>query len=65
MNDFWSYSINKLAVGLRANLWYNYEQPYGLAGFIDDFSSRMIGYASFRQLRVKNGILCNFQYSLS
>ena len=49
-----------MAVGLRANLWYNNGQPYGLAGFINDFSSRIIGYATFRQLRVKNGIFFNF-----
>jgi hypothetical protein len=53
--DFWFWSINKLAVGLRANEWYNKGQPYGLAGFINDFSSRMIGYVALRQLRVKNG----------
>ena len=55
INDFWSWSMNKLATGLRANTWYNDEQPYGLAGFLNDFSSRMIGYATLRQLRVKNG----------
>ncbi len=54
--DFWSWSINKLATGLRASSWYNDAQPYGLAGYINDFSSRMIGYATMRQLRVKNGI---------
>jgi hypothetical protein len=43
-----------LAVGLRANNWYNNGQPYGLAGFINDFSSRMVGYATLRQLRVRN-----------
>ena len=55
MDDFWHWSINKLSIGLRANEWYNGKQPYGLAGYIDDFSSRMVGYASLRQLRVKNG----------
>jgi hypothetical protein len=45
----------KLSPGLRANEWYNGEQPYGLAGFLGDFSSRMVGYATLRQLRVKNG----------
>jgi hypothetical protein len=54
-DDFWSWSIYKLAVGLRANNWYNDGQPYGLAGFINDFSSRMVGYATLRQLRVRNG----------
>ena len=43
-----------MSTGLRANTWYNKEQPYGLAGYINDFSSRMIGYAALRQLRVKN-----------
>ena len=55
VDDFWKWSISKLAVGLRANNWYNDGQPYGLAGFINDFSSRVVGYATFRQLRVKNG----------
>jgi hypothetical protein len=36
-------------------VWYNDEQPYGLAGYTNDFVSRMVGYATFRQLRVKNG----------
>jgi len=54
VDDFWTWSISKLAVGLRANEWYNQGQPYGLAGFLNDFSSRMVGYANLRQLRVKN-----------
>ncbi len=55
INDFWIWAIEKLANGLRANEWYNLQQPYGLAGFLNDFSSRMVGYATLRQLRVKNG----------
>ena len=47
-------------MGLRANIWYNGDQPYGLAGFINDLSSRMVGYATFRQLRVKNSKKQNF-----
>ncbi len=54
-DDFWTWSINKPSPGLRANTWYNNEQPYGLAGYANDFVSRMVGYATFRQLRVKNG----------
>ncbi len=53
-NDFWTWLIAKLSVGLRANEWYNNGQPFGLAGFINDFSSRMVGFAMLRQLRVKN-----------
>jgi len=48
--------LKKLATGLRANIWYNSAQPYGLAGYINDFSSRIVGFGTLRQLRVKNGI---------
>jgi hypothetical protein len=51
------WSIGKLANGLRAKTWYNGSQPYGMAGFLNDFTSRMVGYATLRQLRVKNGNL--------
>ena len=55
MEDFWFWSQTKLASGLRASTWYNDDQPYSLAGYINDFSSRMVGYATLRQLRVRNG----------
>jgi hypothetical protein len=55
VGDFWSWATNKLSPGLRANTWYNNLQPYGLAGYLNDWSSRMIGYATVRQLRAKNG----------
>ena len=55
MDDFWSWATDKLSPGLRANIWYNNLQPYGLAGYLNDFSSRMVGFATLRQLRVKNG----------
>ena len=55
--DVWKYLQTKLAVGLRADQWYNGAQPYGLAGYANDFSSRMIGYAVLRQIRVKNSKL--------
>jgi hypothetical protein len=54
VDDFWSWSRDKLSQSLRANAWYNNGQPFGLAGYLNDFSSRMIGYATLRQLRVKN-----------
>ena len=61
IDEFWSWSVGKLSTGLKASSWYNQKQPYGLAGFINDFSSRMIGYATLRQLRVKNGIFIAFK----
>ena len=54
MGDFWSWTTDRLSLGLRANSWYNNLQPYGLAGYLNDFSSRMVGYATLRQLRVQN-----------
>ena len=54
INDFWVWSREKLSKSLRANAWYNDAQPYGLAGYVDDFVSRFVGYATLRQLRVKN-----------
>lgn len=39
---------------MRANAWYNGYQPYGLAGYLNDFTSRMVGYGWVRQIRVKN-----------
>jgi hypothetical protein len=59
VGDFWSWTTDKLSLGLRANTWYNNLQPYGLAGYLNDFSSRMVGYATLRQLRVKNGEFLN------
>ncbi len=44
---------------MRASKWYDQKQiqPYGLAGFMNDYSSRMVGYATLRKLRFKNGKL--------
>jgi hypothetical protein len=43
-----------LAPGIRAGKWYNNFNPTGLAGYVSDKNSRMIGYATLRQLRAKN-----------
>ncbi len=56
INDFWKWTINVLAYGLRVNTWYNKQPSKGLHGYLNDFSSRIFGYATLRQLRVKNGI---------
>lgn len=56
VNEFWDWSRNIIASGLRVNSWYNGKQPLGLAGYINDRNSRIIGYATFRQLRMKPGI---------
>lgn len=55
VSDLWTWLMNTAAPGLRANTWYNGQQPYGLAGYTNDVSSRMIGYALLRQVRVRPG----------
>ena len=60
VEDFWSWATETMAVGLRAGVWYNSSQPYGLAGYLNDYTSRMIGYATLRQIRVKNGMFYVF-----
>ena len=54
VDDVWKWLIETVATNLRANAWYNGNQPYGLAGYMDDFTSRMIGYGWVRQIRVQN-----------
>jgi hypothetical protein len=51
-DEIWNWAINTMAVNIRAQTWYNGDQPYNLAGYVNDFSSRMIGYGLFRQVRV-------------
>ena len=56
VEDFWDWTRDVLAPGLRAGKWYNGMQPYGLAGYINDTTSRMVGYALLRQVRMKKGV---------
>jgi polycystin 1L2 len=43
-------------LNLRAQSWYNGDLPRHLAGFLDDKSNRLIGWATMRQLRVKPSV---------
>lgn len=54
VEEIWTWLIETAATNLRANTWYNGDQPYGLAGYLNDFTSRMIGYGWVRQIRVRN-----------
>ena len=62
VDQFWYWAENTLAVNLRAGPWYNGNQSYGLAGFMSDYSSRLVGYAVMRQVRVENGNSFLFSY---
>ncbi len=59
VDEFWDWAREVLAPGLRASTLYNGMQPFGLAGYINDTSSRMIGYAVLRQVRMKKGEYLN------
>jgi hypothetical protein len=52
-NDWWEW-VHKTAVNeLKATNLYNGQPPYGLRGFIGDLQSRIMGYGTLRQIRVK------------
>ncbi|CAF3969685.1 unnamed protein product, partial [Rotaria sp. Silwood1] len=46
----------KFVLRLHAQKWYNERIPKYLSGYLNDKSNRMIGWASIRQLRVKQKI---------
>ncbi len=55
VEDFYNWSINILAPSLRVKTYYNNRsQAYYMAGFLSDFSSRLLGFATLRQVRVEN-----------
>lgn len=49
----WFYLEKGLMGDLRADQYYNGEEPYGLRGFLNDQSNRIMGYATIRQIRIK------------
>ncbi|XP_047471507.1 polycystic kidney disease protein 1-like 2 [Penaeus chinensis] len=49
----WFYMLNGLFPKLRADVLYNGKPPYGLRGFLNDHSNRIMGYATIRQVRVR------------
>ena len=54
IEDFYKWAGETLAPALRVSTYYNGDQAYYLAGFLGDFSSRLLGFATMRQLRVQN-----------
>ncbi|XP_041364430.1 uncharacterized protein LOC121379844 [Gigantopelta aegis] len=51
--DFWKWARSGLINGIRASNYYNNYPPFLLRGFVNDKVSRIMGYATMRQLRVK------------
>ncbi|XP_033750161.1 uncharacterized protein LOC117334568 isoform X2 [Pecten maximus] len=53
VQNFWTWAKTGLSTGIRANKWYNDDHPLFLRGYINDKVSRLMGYATMRQLRSK------------
>ncbi|UJR16871.1 hypothetical protein I4U23_003769 [Adineta vaga] len=73
IDQYWNWLENSFVENLRAQQWYNDEQPKNLNGFINDKSNRLIGWATMRQLRIRSQScqvqkelisICHHDYSL-
>lgn len=53
MDEYWRWLEGSFVGNLRAQSWYNGENPLNLNGYLNDRSNRLIGWVSMRQLRVK------------
>jgi hypothetical protein len=56
INDYWSWLEDNFVKNLRAQRWYNGDEPRNLSGFISDQSSRLMGWSTMRQLRIRSGL---------
>ncbi|CAF1263903.1 unnamed protein product [Adineta steineri] len=64
IDEYWYWLENSFVSNIRAQQWYNGEIPQYLNGFLNDKSSRLIGWATIRQLRIKSE-LCSDQRVIS
>ncbi|CAF1222396.1 unnamed protein product, partial [Adineta steineri] len=62
--DSFIMSVPNFVSNIRAQQWYNDDQPVNLNGYINDKTNRMIGWATMRQLRSKSE-LCSDQRVIS
>ncbi|CAG0912636.1 unnamed protein product [Notodromas monacha] len=53
MGAFWKWVEEVLVSSMRAPVWYNGDRPFGLQGFLSDYSNRMLGFGIMRQIRIK------------
>ena len=54
VDDYWNWLEKNFIRNLRAQKWYNDQQPRDLSGYMNDKTNRLIGWATMRQLRVKS-----------
>lgn len=57
-DDLWSYFENTLVPEVYVGKWYNGKQPFGLRGFVNDRTNRLIGFPSLRQIRIRSKDNC-------
>lgn len=55
IKDYWSWLEESFVNKVRAQTWYNGDQPRNLSGYLNDKTNRLIGWVTIRQLRVKRG----------
>ena len=63
IGDYWDWLQGPFVGQLRAQQWYNGQPPRNLSGFLNDKASRLIGWASIRQLRIQSES-CHVKQSL-
>ncbi|XP_076441454.1 uncharacterized protein LOC143280592 [Babylonia areolata] len=51
--DFWTWARSGLINGIRASIYYNDYPPFLLRGYVNDKESKLLGYATMRQLRIQ------------
>jgi Polycystin cation channel len=54
INQFWFWLERSFLWNIRAQPWYNGDQPYHLNGFINDKTNRLIGWPIIRQIRIRS-----------
>ncbi|VDD79412.1 unnamed protein product [Mesocestoides corti] len=55
IDDLWDWIEKTLLPNLRASRWYNGHPPLDQRGFIGDRKNRIMGYATMRQVRIRQG----------
>lgn len=63
-DDFWSYLENTLIPEVYVGKWYNGKQPFGLRGFVNDRTNRLIGFPSLRQIRIRSKDNCELAHGI-
>ena len=52
-DDWWKWAHKTLVTELKAGPLYNGQPPYGFRGYIGDYTQRMLGFGTLRQIRIK------------